>query len=258
MPTAQATQAAVGQLRAGASLTTKLALELPHPVADKATCRQGCGIGVGSWPQLFVDKKPGELKADGRNRGQRTKIANERDRDRGIAIITKPLLPFREDEARSGTKKRRGSDERDLVRSRPHLRRARPAIVFTLPSSLTFSVVDVKAKGREGRARSGSFSDSDSATVRPVKQPQARSTERDEIDEEASAVERTRSYGRRRPRKGPPSTSIERAGSPGWTWTAGTCPHGRSRKGPSSTRTRRSGHPGRSRTSPWPPRVARP
>ena len=258
MPTAQATQTAEGPLRAGASLSTKLVLELPHPAAHKATCRQGGGVGVGSRPQPFVDKQPGKLKADGRNRGQRTKIANERDSDRGIAIITKPLLPFREDEARSGTKKRRGSDKRDLVRSRPHLRRARPAIAFTLPSSLTFSVVDVKAKGREGRARSGSFSDSDSATVRTVKQPRARSTERDEKDEEASAAERTRSHGRRRPRKGPPSTSIERAGSPGRTWTAGTCPHERSRKGPSGARTRWSGHPGRSRTSPWSPRIARP
>ena len=91
MPTAQATQTAEGPLRAGVSLTTKLALELPHPAAHKATCRQGGGVGVGSRPQPFVNKQPGKLKADGRNRGQRTKSANERDRDRGIAIITKPF-----------------------------------------------------------------------------------------------------------------------------------------------------------------------
>ena len=91
MPTAQATQAAEGPLRAGASLSTKLVLELPHPAAHKAASRQGCGVGVGSRPQPFVDKQPGKLKADRHNRGQRTKIANERDSDGGIAIISKPL-----------------------------------------------------------------------------------------------------------------------------------------------------------------------
>ena len=115
MPTAQAPQTAGGPLRVGASLSTKLAFELPYPVADEANCRQGGGVGVGSRPQLFVDDKPGQLKADGRNGGQRTKIADEGDRDRGIAIITKPFLPFREDETRSSAKKRRGGDERGLV-----------------------------------------------------------------------------------------------------------------------------------------------
>ena len=37
-----------GPLRVGASLTTKLALELPYPVADEANCRQGGGVGIGS------------------------------------------------------------------------------------------------------------------------------------------------------------------------------------------------------------------
>lgn len=242
MPATQATPTAEGPLRAGVSLTIKLALDSPHPAAHEAISRQGGGVSVGSRPQLFVKEQPGKLKADGRNRGQRTEIANERDTDRGIPIVPKPLVPFRKEEARTGTKKRRGSGERDLVRSRLQVRRAGPAIVFTLPSSLTFSVIDVEAKGREGRARSGSFSNSDSTTVRPVVEPQARSTERDETEEKANTAERTCSQGRRRPRKGPPSTNIERAGSPGWTRTAGTCPRERSRKGPSSTRARWNGH----------------
>ena len=77
MPTAQAPQTAGGPLRVGASLSTKLALELPHPVADEANGRQRGGVG--SRPQLFVDEKPGQLKADRRNGSQRTKIAGEGD-----------------------------------------------------------------------------------------------------------------------------------------------------------------------------------
>ena len=100
MPTAQAPQTAGGPLRVGASLTTKLALELPYPVADEANCRQGGGVGVGSRPQPFVNKKPGKLKADGRNRGQRTEVADERTREWGIAVVTKSLLLCGEDEAK--------------------------------------------------------------------------------------------------------------------------------------------------------------
>ena len=165
-------------LRFGAGSLPHLALDPSHVGTNNAIGRQG--IGVGSRPEIFMDKESGQLEADWRDNSQRAEDLGERELDRGVKVVPESSLPLREDEAGAPTQEGGGGEEGTVV-SRGFLAwRTGPAVVIVLGRITSLRVIDVEAEGYGGRARRGSFPNPDSDAMRPVMQPGACRSQSDE------------------------------------------------------------------------------